>query len=407
MPVPLSPFSGVNMCVSPSGPVPTGQERVATVFTWTHGGKNVAVTGTWNNWQGVIPLNRSEHDFTAIIDLPPGVHQYKFIVDGKWTHAADQPVATDSGGNINNCMEIKEFRLGQSKNNALGRGSPPGSYTQEIPELIKFNDMFDEPQDLGTPGPGGQKKKPDEPPVLPPHLLGTRAVLNTTTDDPTVLPLPNHVMLNHLYFRKHEDDHKRDILILGTTQRYKEKFVTTVFYKAAPALSDVNSGSTTTSPSVTHRRPPPPLDMTGQPATSKPVARQLFSPRDGAISDSIGSPRRPAADDGYTTTSASAAGASAPLTNHPTMALTMDRGTGGGTDGGGGGGGGATRAGQGGAPGTTTAMDIVARRRVSVSGDGAVLGRSPVQDEGAGLDGVTDVPVTTYHADYSLRQTMG
>jgi hypothetical protein len=31
--------------------------------------------GTWNNWQGVIPLNRSEHDFTAIIDLPPGVHQ--------------------------------------------------------------------------------------------------------------------------------------------------------------------------------------------------------------------------------------------------------------------------------------------------------------------------------------------
>lgn len=183
----------------------------------------------------------------------------------------------------------------------------------------------------------------------------------------------------------------------------QEKFVTTVFYKAAPALSDVNSGSTTTSPSVTHRRPPPPLDMTGQPATSKPVARQLFSPRDGAI----GSPRRPAADDGYTTTSASAAGASAPLTNHPTMALTMDRGTGGGTDGGGGGGGGATRAGQGGAPGTTTAMDIVARRRVSVSGDGAVLGRSPVQDEGAGLDGVTDVPVTTYHADYSLRQTMG
>ncbi|ELR11389.1 AMP-activated protein kinase, putative [Acanthamoeba castellanii str. Neff] len=172
--------------LSPSGPVPTGQERVATVFTWTHGGKNVAVTGTWNNWQGVIPLNRSEHDFTAIIDLPPGVHQYKFIVDGKWTHAADQPVATDSGGNINNCMEIKEFRLGQSKNNALGRGSPPGSYTQEIPELIKFNDMFDEPQDLGTPGPGGQKKKPDEPPVLPPHLLGTRATIPRCCRCPTM-----------------------------------------------------------------------------------------------------------------------------------------------------------------------------------------------------------------------------
>jgi hypothetical protein len=45
------------------------------------------------------------------------------------------------------------------------------------------------------------------------------------TDDPTVLPLPNHVMLNHLYFKKHEDDDKRDILILGTTQRYKVRAV--------------------------------------------------------------------------------------------------------------------------------------------------------------------------------------
>jgi len=95
------------------------------VFTWTHGGKNVAVTGTcshmspshflrptlsyavvwlgtWNNWQDVIPLNRSEHDFTAIIDLPPGLHQY-----------AHEPRAKpDSGciGSYYNQIQIQIYR---------------------------------------------------------------------------------------------------------------------------------------------------------------------------------------------------------------------------------------------------------------------------------------------------------
>jgi len=256
---------------------------VATVFTWIHGGKNVAVTGTWNNWNEIHPLNRSEHDFTSILELPPGVHQYKFIVDGKWKHAPEQPVATDSRGNINNCMEIKEFRLGQSRGIPFGKKSPPGSYTQEIPDIVKFSDIFEE-HSLSVPAPGGpQKKKTDEPPTLPPHLFGTRAVLNTETDDPTVLPLPNHVMLNHLYFKEHEDDQKRNILILGTTQRYREKFVTMVFYRPAPSLEDTQSSTPTTATTTpTTKTTPNGGDTTGRATVSEisgSIARQLFSPQ--------------------------------------------------------------------------------------------------------------------------------
>jgi hypothetical protein len=170
--------------------------------------------------------------------------------------------------------------------------------------------------------------------------------------------------------------------------------VTTVFYKAAPSLSDVNSGSTTTSPSVTRSRPPALAGMSAPPSAAKPVARQLFSPRGGGnISDTIGSPRAPA-DDLYSNAAADPA-----LIYHPTTALVMDRGNGApaaatGSD---------SSTGAAGttlAPtGTTSAMNILAKRRVSVSGDGAMLGRSPVQDEGPG----TDLP----YADYSLRNNMG
>lgn len=31
-------------------------------------------------------LNPSHNNFVAILDLPEGEHQYKFLVDGQWTH---------------------------------------------------------------------------------------------------------------------------------------------------------------------------------------------------------------------------------------------------------------------------------------------------------------------------------
>lgn len=66
-------------------------------------------------------------------------------------------------------------------------------------------------------------------PGLPPHLQ--RALLNTappSDEDPSLLPLPHHVMLNHLYILPKEGD---DVTILGVTHRYRTKFVTTVLYK--------------------------------------------------------------------------------------------------------------------------------------------------------------------------------
>jgi 5'-AMP-activated protein kinase regulatory beta subunit len=63
------------------------------------------------------------------------------------------------------------------------------------------------------------------PPLCPPHLL--QALLNAPgEDDPTLLPLPNHVVLNHYYSLR-----RKDMTIVGVTSRYKQKFVTTVLYK--------------------------------------------------------------------------------------------------------------------------------------------------------------------------------
>jgi 5'-AMP-activated protein kinase regulatory beta subunit len=66
------------------------------------------------------------------------------------------------------------------------------------------------------------------PPILPPHLL--QVILNKDTPlscEPTLLPEPNHVMLNHLYALSIKDG----VMVLSTTNRFRKKYVTSLLYK--------------------------------------------------------------------------------------------------------------------------------------------------------------------------------
>ena len=64
---------------------------VPTVFKWEHGGRNVYITGTFNNWERQIPMHRSGNDFSYVHNLKRGKHAFKFVVDDEWRFAPDQP----------------------------------------------------------------------------------------------------------------------------------------------------------------------------------------------------------------------------------------------------------------------------------------------------------------------------
>jgi len=42
--------------------------------------------------------------------LPRGIHQYKFIVDGEWRFSPDDPIMPDEHGNINNVSDTNQFK---------------------------------------------------------------------------------------------------------------------------------------------------------------------------------------------------------------------------------------------------------------------------------------------------------
>jgi Glycogen recognition site of AMP-activated protein kinase len=50
----------------------------------------------------------SSQDFSAVLELPPGTHRLKFIVDDEWKCSNDLEAATDPDGNLVNYIEVDD-----------------------------------------------------------------------------------------------------------------------------------------------------------------------------------------------------------------------------------------------------------------------------------------------------------
>eukprot|EP01086_Lenisia_limosa_P015330 TRINITY_DN4842_c0_g1_i2.p1 TRINITY_DN4842_c0_g1~~TRINITY_DN4842_c0_g1_i2.p1 ORF type:complete len:401 (-),score=51.77 TRINITY_DN4842_c0_g1_i2:49-1251(-) len=192
-------------------------QGIPTVFEWQGGPnppKSVMVVGSFSGWRKGIPLSRSTEDFTTILYLPEGKHEYKFVVDDMWQHNPEQPTTTDEMGNVNNVISVKKaakFNFAKTLDCARP-ASPPGEYSQIIPAH----------------NPNAKIKEPPHLPAYLHHPLLNKAVNET---DATLLPIPHHVMLNHLYVLSLRES----VVVLGLTHRHEDKFVTTVLYKPRPA----------------------------------------------------------------------------------------------------------------------------------------------------------------------------
>eukprot|EP00181_Compsopogon_caeruleus_P006721 CAMPEP_0184678962 /NCGR_PEP_ID=MMETSP0312-20130426/1785_1 /TAXON_ID=31354 /ORGANISM="Compsopogon coeruleus, Strain SAG 36.94" /LENGTH=271 /DNA_ID=CAMNT_0027128101 /DNA_START=6 /DNA_END=821 /DNA_ORIENTATION=- len=183
-------------------------------FSWNFGGHQVSVTGAWDQWTSKVPMHRQGNDFSTIINLPLGRYQYKFVVDGEWRVSSNEPTELDEHGNVNNVIEVvphvSEFELTE----------PPGLNPPLSPV---------ESYDFGG---GAHEEYGNPPPSLPPHYR--QAVLDSPLNpDLEDLGTPRHVALQHLCSA--ETECPQLTRALGLTQRYKNKFVTTVFYVPASA----------------------------------------------------------------------------------------------------------------------------------------------------------------------------
>ncbi|XP_045129001.1 5'-AMP-activated protein kinase subunit beta-1-like [Portunus trituberculatus] len=221
--------------------IPAGNKKILpVVIKWTGGGTNVAIAGTFNHWQK-IPMVKSEKDFVAIVDLPEGSHEYRFMVDGEWKVSKNDNTTTNTANNNNaninnnnnknnnNVITISETDFEEFETALLPDPNDKGDDKKSHGSAGSRDRAGSEEDEFGQDIPEYQQTdKIRGPPVLPPHLL--QVILNKDTPiscEPTLLPEPNHVMLNHMYALSIRDG----MMVLSTSNRYKKKCVTTLIYR--------------------------------------------------------------------------------------------------------------------------------------------------------------------------------
>lgn len=180
---------------------------VSTKFTWRYGGNEVLLTGSFSNWRESVMLRKDGEEMTAVLRLAPGSYEYKFIVDNQWRYDGNQPVVKGRNGNINNVIQV----LAPQAKEAADTETPV------MEEVTQYGTAIETGEDLAK-----------EPPLLPPQLQ--ISLMNAPMDaiDPGVMPVPQHVVLNHLHCSMRDG-----ILAMASAHRYQKKYVTTVMFKPA------------------------------------------------------------------------------------------------------------------------------------------------------------------------------
>jgi len=81
-------------------------EQSVVRLEWPYGGSKVSVAGSFNDWNGV-PLDKGVDGVWGVsLVLHPGIHSYKFIVDGNWCFDGSKHNEDDGSGNINNIIDV-------------------------------------------------------------------------------------------------------------------------------------------------------------------------------------------------------------------------------------------------------------------------------------------------------------
>jgi hypothetical protein len=194
---------------------------------------------------------------STVLNLRPGTHHIKYIVDGDMRASDNLPTAVDFTNHLVNYIEISADDVNRSRRESEKGAVPPGIHPpQVIPEQAgagKDESAVDEDKE--------DKEEPEEPEeiptgdfrsIIPPFLLDLdkdedsasyqqavniigdaptppslplflgKSILNGTTpmkDDSSLLNNPNHTVLNHLA----TSSIKNGVLATSVTTRYKRK----------------------------------------------------------------------------------------------------------------------------------------------------------------------------------------
>lgn len=82
-------------------------EGVKTEFVFADGAKDdVQLSGDWNDWKAIQMFHEGGGMWSVVTPVPPGPHEFKFIVDGEWKHSNRHPTIGIDETSLNNVRYV-------------------------------------------------------------------------------------------------------------------------------------------------------------------------------------------------------------------------------------------------------------------------------------------------------------
>jgi 1,4-alpha-glucan branching enzyme len=84
----------------------TAKPREVTFEIEAPKASKVLIAGTFNNWRETALTRDKSGKWTTKVALPPGTHQYRYMVDGNWVTAPGTPTVQNPFGSVNNVVVV-------------------------------------------------------------------------------------------------------------------------------------------------------------------------------------------------------------------------------------------------------------------------------------------------------------
>ncbi|KAI0558447.1 AMP-activated protein kinase glycogen-binding [Gracilaria domingensis] len=82
-------------------------EPVKTEFVYADGAKDdVQLSGDWNDWKAIQMFHEGGGMWSVVTPVPPGPHEFKYIVDGEWKHSNRHPTIGIDDTSLNNVRVV-------------------------------------------------------------------------------------------------------------------------------------------------------------------------------------------------------------------------------------------------------------------------------------------------------------
>uniref|UniRef100_A0A7S0JEI5 PX domain-containing protein n=1 Tax=Calcidiscus leptoporus TaxID=127549 RepID=A0A7S0JEI5_9EUKA len=243
---------------------------IPTCLRWPHGGKTAYICGSFTQWQKMPMQWRQTSaggEWSKVVDLSPGHHQYKFIVDGQWRHDHTAPTVLDNLGNVNNSITVHAdpspndvsmvatalpgVEVGGGAGGCAGGccSSPHPTamaHEQHRRDFRASDRTSSDPYHIGAKQRAGASSYsqlvPQREELLVQHsaslLLPQQLRLllpQLLSDGPSEAPPPLPCQMHHVFVHS-----AADMIIFAMAHRYKDRSITQLLYKPVPSPSRDN-----------------------------------------------------------------------------------------------------------------------------------------------------------------------